>query len=77
MNSIIPPTVLTAARIVLPFKYTHWLYCNVLVVVFDKTVSNLIPMGFDPILTSKLINEIGLQLVKYQLSSSFFSIKVR
>ena len=47
-----------------------------LAIMFGKTVSNLLAMAFEPILTSTLISEIGLQLDKYLLSSSFFSIKV-
>ena len=44
--------------------------------IFGRTFSNLLEIAFDPILTSTLISEIGLQFDKFRLSLSFFSIKV-
>jgi len=44
--------------------------------MLGKTVSSLLAMGFEPILTSTLISEIGLPFDRFLLSLSFFSIKV-
>ena len=44
--------------------------------MFGKKFSNLLAMAFEPILTSTLISEIGLQFDKSLLSLSFFSIRV-
>jgi len=44
--------------------------------MLGKTVSNPLAMAFEPILTSTLISEIGLQYDRFLSSLSFFSIKV-
>ena len=71
-NSITSSMVLTASKMVLPFTYADGLKC----MMFGKTFSNLLAMAFEPILTSTLMSEIGLQFEKSLLSLSFFSIRV-
>ena len=44
--------------------------------MFGKKFSNLLAVAFEPILTSTLLSEIGLQFDKSLLSLSFFSIRV-
>ena len=64
-------TVLTASKIVLPLTYAHWLKC----IILGRTHSSLLAIAFDPILTSTLIRDIGLQLdmaVSYNIIIAFF-----
>ena len=63
-------TVVTASKIVLPLTDAHWLKCKIL----GGTDSSLLAIAFDPILTSTLIRDIGLQLDMFLLSLSFFPI---
>ena len=58
MYSKMSSTVLTASKIVLPLTYAHWLKC----IILGRRDSSLLAIAFDPILTSTLIRDIGLQL---------------
>ena len=58
-----------ASKMVLPLTYAHWLKC----IILGRTHSSLLAIAFDPILSSTLIRDIGLQLDMCLLSVSFFS----